>query len=417
MLAAVRIQEVENMTVQGDCRPGFETVRAEFERNFRERGEIGASVCMMVEGNPVVDLWGGVANRLTGAPWQRDTIGVVWSCTKGAVALCAHVLAARGELDLDRPVAHYWPEFAAGKDAIPVRWVLNHQAGLPAVRRPLAPGDLYDWERMTTALAAEEPFWTPGTRQGYHASTFGHLVGEVVRRVSGASLAQFFREQIAEPLGLDFHLGLENEADEARVAPTIRPDALPRGEPLSRFLEKVNTDAQSLQALLVRNTGRQVGDQDSRQAHAAVLPSQGALTNARGLAGLYAPLALGGSFKGVRLVEEDTLAGMQAVSSGSAIDAVLLVGLRFCIGFLKSSDNRAAPPDGRDSLILAESAFGHPGMGGSLGFADPEARLSFGYTMNKQGRGVLLNERGQSLVDAVYRALGYRTNRPGRWVR
>jgi CubicO group peptidase (beta-lactamase class C family) len=259
---------------------------------------------------------------------------------------------------------------------------------------------------MTAVLAAEAPFWPPGTRQGYHALTFGHLVGEVVRRISGQDLGTFFQEQIAQPLHLDFHLGLPEEA-EPRVAPTIRPDALPRGEPLSRFLAAANSDPQSVQALIVRNTGRRVGDQDSRQAHAAVLPSQGGITNARGLAGLYAPLALEGSFLGVRLVDGETLAEMGAASSASPIDATLLVGLRFGLGFLKSSDNRRGPLGGTDSLILSETAFGHPGMGGSLGFADPAARLSFGYTMNKQGRGVLLNERGQSLVDAVYRALGF----------
>jgi CubicO group peptidase (beta-lactamase class C family) len=403
------------MVVQGICDSRFHEVRDEFEYNFAHRGEVGASVCAIVDGRIVIDLWGGLADR-SGKPWQRDTIGVVWSATKGAVALCAHVLASRGALDLDSPVVRYWPEFAAhGKEAIPVRWLLDHQAGLPAIRRPLRPGELYDWQAMVTALAGEAPFWTPGTRQGYQAGTFGHLVGEIVQRVSGRELSTFFRDEIAGPLGLDFHLGLD-EQDEHRVAATIRPDPVPPGQTPWRFLAVANRDRDSIQSLIIRNTGRHSGDHDSRQAHAAVLPSQGGSTNARGLARLYAPLALGGSLDGVQLVDADGLARMQEVSSASAIDAVLLVGLRFSLGFMKSSDNRCAPPDARDSLILSSSAFGHAGMGGSLGFADPPVRLAFGYTMNKQGRGVLLNERGQALVDAVYRALGFRTCAPGFWI-
>jgi CubicO group peptidase (beta-lactamase class C family) len=343
---------------------------------------------------------------------------LVWSCTKGATALCAHVLSSRGQLDLDAPVARYWPEFAqAGKGDIPVRWLLDHQAGLPAIRRPLKPGGLYDWEYMVEMLAAEAPFWPPGTRQGYHATTFGHLVGEVVRRASGQPVQQFFRENISGPLGLDFHVGLPPE-HEARVAATVRADPPPPGESYSRLVAAANHDPDSIQALVVKNTGRfpSVRDYDSPAAHQAVLPSQGGITNARGLAGLYAPLALGGEWQDVRLVDAETLSRLAAVSSASATDAVLLVGVRFALGFWKSSDNRAAPPGGRESLLLSEAAFGHPGMGGSLGFADPQARMSFGYAMNKQGRGVCINERGQSLVDAVYRSLGYRTNRPGHWM-
>ncbi len=388
-------------SVQGECDARFNEVRAEFERNFRERGEVGASVCVTIDGQTVVDLWGGVANRHTGQPWERDTIGVVWSCTKGAVALCANMLVSRGMLDLDLPVAHYWPEFGrAGKEAITSRVLLSHQAGLPVRRRPLAHGALFDWNFMVATLANEEPFWEPGTRQGYHAMTFGHLVGELVHRVWGKPFESFFREEVSGPLGLDFHIGLP-EADESRVAPTIRPDVTPAGETPWRFLTAMNTDPESLQARVVRNPGLRPGDQDSRAAHAAILPSSGGITNARGLAGLYAPLACGGQ----GFVDADTLQEMSRVQSASAIDAVLLVGMRFGLGFMKSADNRRGVKGATDSVIIPESAFGHAGMGGSLGFADPAARLSFGYTMNKQGRGVLLNERGQCLVDAVYRGL------------
>jgi CubicO group peptidase (beta-lactamase class C family) len=394
------------MSVEGFCSPRFAGVLEEFEGNFAERGEVGASLCVTVEGETVIDLWGGLAERRTGRPWQRNTLVLVWSCTKGAVALCAHILCSRGLLDLDAPVARYWPEFAqAGKDDLPVRLLLNHEAGLPVPRQPLQPGQLYDWEAMTNILAAEAPAWPPGTQQGYHAATFGHLVGEVIRRIDGRDVGTFFRDEVAGPLGLDFHLGLP-PAEEARVAPTIRADPTPPGEVPWRFLTEANRDPQGLQGLVVRNTGRRPHDHDTPAAHQALLPSQGGISNARGLAGLYAPLALGGGSGGVHLVDGDTVRRMQAVSSAVAVDTVLLVGLRFSLGFMKSSDNRRAAPGARDSLLLAEEAFGHAGMGGSLGFADPAARLSFGYAMNKQGRGVLLNERGQCLVDAVYRALG-----------
>lgn len=406
------------MAVQGDCAAVFRVVRDEFERNFAERGEVGASVCVTLDGEPVVDLWGGVADRATGRPWQRDTMGLVWSSTKGAAALCAHLLIDRGLVDLDAPVAHYWPEFAqAGKGAITVRTVLNHQAGLPALRRPLRPGGFYDWGYVVEALAAEAPFWPPGTRQGYHAATFGHLVGELVRRTTGRGIDRFFREEVAGPLGLDFHIGLPEE-HEGRVAPTTRPDPTPKGEPLSAFLAAMQ-DPQSVQALAWLNTGRLPGarEYDSPAAHRAVLPSQGGITNARGLAGTYAPLALEGQHRGVRVVSADAVRRMGVVSSGLGVDAVLLIGLRLALGFWKSSDNRRGPPGARDSVILSEEAFGHPGMGGSIGFADPGARLSFGYTMNRQGRGVCLNERGQGLVDATYRALGYRPGPTGSWRR
>jgi len=406
------------MAVEGFCQPPFQEVCAEFERNFAERGEIGAAVCVILDGDTVVDLWGGTTDRHRQRPWERDTIGLVWSATKGAVALCAHILASRGRLDLDLPVCQYWPEFAqGGKEDILVRWLLNHQAGLPAIRAPLSSGGLYDWNYMVGRLAAEEPFWTPGTRQGYAASTFGHLVGEVIRRVTGKDVGTFFREEVAGPLGLDFHIGLPRE-HETRVAPTIRPDTNPPGEPVSAFVREARGDRRSIQALVVNNSGRRTGprDYDSPEAHQAVLPSQGGITNARGLAGMYNPLARGGKRHRTEFVDADSLAAMAAVSSASTIDATLLTGLRFSLGFMKSSDNRRRQPGLQESVLLSETAFGHAGMGGSLGFADPAVGLAFGYSMNKQGRGVLLNERGQSLVDAVYRALGFRSNDSGRWV-
>ena len=402
------------MTIEGTCTPEFAGVREEFARNFAERGEIGASVCVTVDGQPVVDLWGGVADVSTARPWAADTIGHVWSATKGATALCAHLLISRGELDLNAPVVTYWPEFAKnGKEGILVRHLLNHQAGLPAVREPLPPGSFYDWELMTETLASEEPFWRPGTRNGYHALTFGYLVGEVIRRVSGRTLGEFFRDEVAGPLGLEFWLGLPAE-HEGRVAPTI-PAAPPGpGDPVPGFYVAAMTDPTSVQALVIVNTGGYMllpGESDSRAAHAAEYGAVGGITNARGLAGMYRPLALGGLMDGTagggRLIDPDQIAVMSAVSSATSVDAVMLVPTRFTLGFCKTMDNRYLPLADREGILMSGEAFGHTGMGGSHGFADPKARLSFGYTMNRQGTGLGVNERGQSLIDAVYRAIGY----------
>jgi CubicO group peptidase (beta-lactamase class C family) len=400
--------QADAVAVQGSCAPGFGLVRQEFERNFAERGEAGAAVAVSVDGEQVVDLWGGIADTGSRRPWERDTIVVVWSCTKGATGLCAHLLADRGELDLDAAVGRYWPEFACnGKEAITVRMLLSHQAGLPAVRRELPPGAFYDWELMTSALAAEAPFWTPGLQHGYHGLTFGFLVGEVVRRVTGTTLGTFFREQVAGPLGLDFHIGLP-EAGEVRVAPVI--PSMPDPEHLSPMEQAAFTDPESIPYLMLVNSGGYMmpGESDSRAAHAAELPSSGGITNARGLVAMYQPLARGGA----PLVSEGSVRRMAAIES-AGLDASILLPTRWTQGFVKAVDNRRFGPG--QSVIYAEEAFGHPGIGGSIGFADPKARMSFGYTMNKHGGGAGLNERGQSLVDAVYRSLGYQGDAYGAW--
>lgn len=395
------------MSIEGTCETRFAQVREEFERNFAERDEVGASVCATVEGETVVDLWGGSADPASGRPWAQDTIGNVWSCTKGAVSVCAHMLASRGDLDLNAPVSAYWPEFEKnGKDGVLVRHLLNHQAGLPAVRQPLAAGDFYDWGLMTGALAAEEPFWRPGTRNGYHALTFGFLVGEVIRRVSGRSVGTFFREEVAGPLGLDFWIGLPEE-HEPRVAPTISASPPGAGDPVPSFYVAAMTDPTSVQALVVANNGGYLmvpGESDSRAAHAAEIGAVGGMTNARGLAGLYQQLAAGGG----DLVHPGQLALMGAVSSATGLDAVMLVPSRWSLGFAKTVDVRYLPAADQEAMLFSEEAFGHPGMGGSLGLADPQARMSFGYSMNRQGTKLAIDDRCQSLVDAVYRALGYR---------
>jgi len=412
---------VETGTLSGFYDPLFERVAEEFERNYRERGELGASVCVMVDGAPVVDLWGGTARIETGEPWNTDTLSVVWSSTKGAVSFCTHLLAARGQLDIDAPVSDYWPEYAQnGKAATTVKMLLNHQSGICALRDPLPVGAFADWDTVVKAIEGQAPFFEPGTAHGYQALTYGWLLGEVIRRVSGQSLGTFFREAIADPLAIDFWIGLPEE-HEPRTARMILPD-MDLDEP-SPFFQAM-LDPNSIQALALGNSGGYMdfNDEgirgfDSRAAHGAEIGAAGGLTNGRGLAGMYAPLACGGSLNGVEYVSPDGLARMGAVSSAGGRDVTLLAPMRFSLGFFKAMDNRRGPPGARDSMFLPEVAFGHPGYGGSIGFADPEARVSFGYNMNRMGPGVLLNPRGQSLIDAVYLSLGYRSRESGNWLR
>jgi len=409
---------------EGVCRPGFERVAEAFKENFDRKGEIGASVCLTVGGETVVDLWDGLADRKTQAPWTRDTVSIVFSCTKGATALCAHVLASRGKLDLDAPVSELWPEFAQhGKERVTTRMMLDHSSAVPAVRAKVKDDGPYDWDYMTGRLADEVPFWEPGTRNGYHGFTFGWTVGEMVRRASGKSLGAFFHEEIAGPLGLDFWIGLPEEI-EPRVAPVV-PHVYKPADAVTPFMRDLATNKQSIPALFYFNNGAwRSGGANTRAGHAAEIGAANGITNARGLAGMYAPLANGGSMGGGgNLVDARTLARMAEVSMATHDDATLRIPTRFALGFMKSMDNRkrslAATLWGEacDSVILGSAAFGHVGAGGSLGFADPAAGLSFGYTMNRMGPGLLMNERGQALVDAAYLSLGYRNKDGGVWVR
>jgi CubicO group peptidase (beta-lactamase class C family) len=407
------------MKVEGTCKKGFERVAEAFTHNFEANGEVGASVCLTVGGETVVDLWGGVADPATGTQWKKDTVSIVFSCTKGATALCAHVLASRGRLDIDAPVIELWPEFGQkGKERVTTRMMLDHSSAVPALRAKVKESGPYEWNYMTERLAAEEPFWVPGTRNGYHGLTFGWTVGEMVRRASGQSLGAFFRDEVAQPLGLDFWIGAP-ESVESRVAPMI-PNVYRPEQAVTPFLRDLATDKQSIPALFYFNAGAILGGGlNTRAGHAAEIGAANGITNARGLAGMYAPLAQGGG----RLVDAQTLTRMGEVSMATHDDATLRIPTRFALGFMKSMDNRKRSVGARvfgedcDSVIMSSAAFGHVGAGGSLGFADPAAGLSFGYTMNKMGPGLLMNERGQPLVDAAYLCLGYRNKDGGVWVK
>jgi CubicO group peptidase (beta-lactamase class C family) len=411
------ITEQLTVPIEGECDPRFAELSREFERNFAERGELGAAVAVTLGGRRVVDLWGGWRDADRTRPWTSDTLTVVMSCTKGPTALCAHLLAVSGELDFDAPVSRYWPQFAAnGKESVLVRHLLTHQAGVPCLRDPLPPGAMLDWDEMVTRIAAERPFWQPGTAHGYHGLTYGWLGGEVVRRVSGQSIGEFFQREVADPVGVEFWIGLP-ESEHARFAPALA--AAPPGpdEPVSKYLTVAMTQPDSIQALMMMNTGGYLTPEgwNSPDALAAQLPAVGGVGSARGLTAMYD--AIGHDRRVGRVAfEPEDLVRMSSVQTAGDEDRMLFTPGRWALGFNKST----ATPKGvvpSASVVLSEDAFGHPGMGGSIGFTDPVADMSFAYVMNQHGPELGLDARGQSLVDAAYRALGYREPRHGRWVR
>lgn len=398
--------------LHGSYQARFTAVAQAFEQNFTSYDEAGASLCVTLDGEVVVDLWGGLKDAKQKTPWDEDTVSVVFSSTKGAVALAAHTLISAGELDPNALVKRYWPEFAVnGKEAVTVKMMLDHSAGVPCFRKTLEAGGCCDWDYMIHQLEAEAPFWEPGTRNGYHMMNFGWTVGELIRRVSGQSLGQYFKSAIADPTGAEFWIGLP-ESHEPQVAAMIpfRPD---KKAQKSAFTRALIDDHNSISALALFN---QAGfNPNKRECRAAEIGGGGGVGNGRGLAKIYAPFACGGSLHGHTYVDANTHAAMSEVSMATHEDATLLIPTRFGLGFMKSMDNRRELAVARDSAIFGATAFGHVGAGGSVGFADPSAKMSFGYTMNRMGAGILMNERGQSLVDATYAALGYETNQSGVW--
>jgi CubicO group peptidase (beta-lactamase class C family) len=365
--------------ISGHVAPGLEAVRDTFAENFTLFPEVGASVAVMIDGELAVDLWAGRATE--DRAWDEDTLVNVWSSTKGATALAAHMLADRGLLDIEAPVARYWPEFAqAGKESLPVRYLLTHQAGLHAMPAHLPSEVMFDWDRMVAALAAQAPAWEPGSRHQYHALTFGWLVGELVRRVGGRSVGAFIRDEIAGPLGIDFLVGLPPEED-ARVATILRD---PRQEVAAGGIAGV--------------------DWNSRACRGAEIPAANGHANARSLATMYGALARGGELGGERLLSTEAVERAARLQ----VDGVEEAGFHMyrTLGFMR----RFA----QDGDVRPESSWGHAGAGGSQGFADPERRLGFGYAMSQMlsaqpeerrpGSGGM-DPRGQRLVKALYGAL------------
>jgi CubicO group peptidase (beta-lactamase class C family) len=391
----------ESAPIAGYCDERFARVRAEFVRNFAERDEIGATVAVTLDGVSVVDLWGGWRDEPRTLPWQRDTIVNVWSLGKAVCAVCLLRLVDRGLIDLDSPVARYWPEFAqAGKSDLPVRFLLSHQAGLPAIARPLPPGtNLLNWQAMTEALAEQAPWWTPGTRFGYHTNTFGFLVGELVRRVDGRSIGRYIREELAEGFGIDFLIGFGPEED-ARVS-TWFPYRAALGEESQRpWLERDPAELAGIdlaRMLAYRNPPSLPGaDANSRTWRAAEYPSTNPHSNARALARLFGGLARDGQIDGQQLLAPETIARANTLQADGE-DAILGRPNRFGLGFQLTIP-------GVRPLGPGAHAFGHYGNGAVLGFADPDARLGFGYVCNRAGRS-WRDPRNIALVDAAYACL------------
>ncbi|MER5637996.1 serine hydrolase domain-containing protein [Kitasatospora sp. NPDC002227] len=367
--------------VEGFCEPRFEAVR-EVLAALLGKEDVGASAAVHVDGEPVVDLWGGYADAGRSVRWERDTLTGVNSTTKNMTALCALILADRGELDLSAPVAAYWPEFAAaGKEKVLVRHVLSHTAGLPELSGPTTVGELYDWEAVTAGLAAQAPEWEPGTAAGYHALTFGFLVGEIVRRITGRGLGEFFAEEVAGPLGADFHLGLGAEHDH-RVAPLIPPPSLTDEYAAGAPLGPDGTRREHTGAVI------RVKDANSTPWRRAQLPAVNGFGNARSVALVQSVLANRGSAGGVRLLSaQGCEPAWQEVFRGE--DRVLGTPMCWTTGFGRFGNT-----------------FGWGGWGGSLVVSDPGARMTVAYVMNRMiDRDQQEDNRGMEIVMAAYGGL------------
>ena len=375
-------------SVQGMTHDRYAAVRTAFAGNLESGRDVGASFCATVEGETVVDLWGGFADAARTRAWERDTIVNVYSTTKTMTALAALILADRGDLDFDAPVARYWPEFAAnGKDGVKVSHLMSHSAGLSGWKTPITKADLYDWDKVTSLLAAQAPYWKPGDAPGYHALTQGYLVGEVVRRVTGRSVGTFFREEVAEPLGADFHIGLPASEDH-RVAELIPP---PPGQ-------AVGDDAgqTELQANMSNNPGIDVGETRTRAWRGAEIPAAGGAGNARSIAEIHAILANGGVAKGRRFMSEaGCRKALELQIAGD--DLILGAPARYGMGFGLAGG--VVPLPNPNTIYWG-------GYGGSLVIIDMDARTTFGYAMTKMAGTTTGDMRALGLAMAMWAALG-----------
>ncbi|MFG2474210.1 serine hydrolase domain-containing protein [Streptomyces fagopyri] len=418
------------MDVNGTVAEGFEPVREAFLRNFETLGDRGAAVAVYRDGRKVVDLWGGTKNATgvagatavaetdgtggtgdTGStvgaadgadatdaePWEHGTAQIVRSATKGVAAAVLLLLAQRGELDLDAPVGHYWPEFKArGKERALVRHVLAHRAGVPVLDRPLTPAEAADPDVTAAAVAAQTPAWEPGSDHGYHAQTYGWLTGELVRRVTGRSIGTWIAEEIAGPLGLDLWVGLP-AAEAGRVGRVAQIEAPAAGGGLRLRPKRAVSEAYADPSSLTRRAFGAITpqpDENDPAYRAAVLPASNGVATADGLARFYASLI--GEVDGVRLFTPESVGPARAEQSAGP-DRVLVVHTRFGLGYMLH---------GSASPLLGDGSFGHPGRGGSLGFADPESGIAFGYVTNGFRKSVTADPRAQALVRAVRAALG-----------
>jgi len=375
--------------IDGFYEPRFARVRDAFQENFTTRGEPGAAIALSIRGKPVVDLWGGWKNAARDQPWRHETLVNFFSVSKALCTICVLRLVERGHIALDLPVAKVWPEFAQrGKEDITLRHILSHQSGLPSLHEPLPAGAMLDWNVMIEALARATPWWKPGSAHGYQVNTFGFLLGEIVRRVSGRSIGTVLREDIAQPLGADVHIGLP-PSEHSRVAEYLWPAAtsqqtMPGPEDLMRFNAYWNPPGIS--------GGGYVNTPEWR---AAEIPSTNGHGTARGVARFYAALGEGGQIDGLRIISEAMLTEATKEQS-SGIDLISQRPSRFGLGFQLTQPERPLGPNPR--------AFGHFGAGGSLGFCDPDTGVAFSYVTNDMGPR-WQNPRNKALIDAIYGSL------------
>ena len=382
---AVSKTSVLDVTIEGRTDPRFEAVRDAFKANFSNGLEHGASVAITLAGEPVVDLWGGWADEKRTRPWQRDTIVNVYSTTKTMTALTALLLADRGELDFDTPVARYWPEFAAnGKAQVKVSHLMAHSSGLSGWKEPMTGADLYDWDKATSLLAAQAPFWEPGTASGYHGVTQGYLVGEVIRRITGRSLGTVFREEFAEPLSADFHIGAAGEHD-PRIAELVPPPPMLEMPALTDLMMNIAVNP-PLDPLAPR----------TREWRAAEIPAANGQGNARSIARIHSLMANGGEIDGKRLMSE---AGCRKATELQieGVDLVLGMPARFGLGF--GLPGAWFEPPNPDCIFWC-------GWGGSIGFIDMNAKVSFAYAMNRMSSGLLIDARAHAMLKALWKSLG-----------
>lgn len=379
---------MDDVSTQGLAQDRYAAVRQTFDQNLASGADIGAAFCATVEGETVVDLWGGHADAERTRTWDRDTIVNVYSTTKTMTALIALILADRGELDFDAPVARYWPEFAAnGKAGVKVSHLMSHSAGLSGWKTSITKSDLYDWDKVTALLAAQAPFWEPGTAPGYHALTQGYLVGEVVRRITGRSLGTVFREEVAGPLGADFHIGLPASED-GRVADLIAP---PPGAAIAD-----GPGQTEIQANMSNNPGIDVRETRTRAWRGAEIPAAGGTGNARSVAEIHTILANGGVAKGKRLLSE---AGCRKALELQIEGTDLVLGgpARYGMGFGLAGG--VLPLPNPNTLYWG-------GYGGSLVIIDMDARTTFGYVMNKMAGTTTGDMRAFGLAMAMWTATG-----------
>ena len=395
----VDLQYNSSVQISGYCHEDFQEVAEIFAQNFDKYNEIGSSLCVVVDGETAVDIWGGYTNEQRTDEWNNETLSVAFSSTKAALALCAHILIEREELKTEDKVVKYWPEYGKkGKVETTVGMILNHTAGLPAFATTVEQGGFFDWEYMIGLLENEEPFWIPGKKTGYHMMTTGWLIGELIKRVTGKSLGEFFNDEVSKPYNLEYWIGLpDSEVD--RVAKVTPFKSSPSDKP-SEFAEAFRSKPNSMQRLSLTNTGGY--DYNSVDTYKAEIGGVGGIANARSLAGMLTSLAQNDE----KLLSKKTVKRLSQSYSVPGKDSMLMLPTRFSEGLMIHMDNRDNFEGEGGSFIIGPNAFGHVGFGGSSAtFADPDYKMSFGYMVNKLGGEYLISERCQNLINASYTSL------------